>query len=202
MSLSSLQHITYALADAMLAGPPEPDGMVERMALVSGEAADRMNGLARTVAKRFGTRWDIVGSKELSTVVAGMPGFVAAWRSEPPPRVVRVLMRPPFQRPHPPWLRDVALPQLPTLGDLATGWPSSRTNCTGLPIDGECRHTARRRRFITIRIRRSRSATVDAGSSRFRNRGCGRCNAKCCWVCWTVFQLTIRRTVFDVAGIS
>ncbi len=78
-----------------------------------------MNGLARLVAKRFGTRWDIVGSKELSTVVAGMPGFVAAWRSEPPPRVVRVLMRPPFQRPHPPWLRDVALPQLPTLGDLA-----------------------------------------------------------------------------------
>ncbi|PRY03115.1 reverse transcriptase family protein [Paraburkholderia sp. BL25I1N1] len=119
MSLSSLQHVTYAIADAMLAGPAEPAGMVERMTLALGEAAGWMNGLARHVAKRFAARWDSVGRKELSTVVAGMPGFVSAWRSEQPPTVVRVLTRLPFQRPPPPWLRDVMLPQLPTLGDLA-----------------------------------------------------------------------------------
>jgi hypothetical protein len=119
MSLSSLQHVTYAIADAMLAGSVEPVGMVERMTLVLGQSAGWMEGLARHVAKRFAARWDGVGCKELSTVVAGMPGFVSAWRSEQPPRVVRVLTRPPFQRPRPPWLRDVALPQLPTLGDLA-----------------------------------------------------------------------------------
>lgn len=103
----------------MLAGSAEPAGMVERMTLVLGESAAWMEGLARHMAKRFATRWESVGRKEVSTVVAGMPGFVSAWRSDEPPRVVRVLTRPPFQRPPPPWLRDVALPQLPTLGDLA-----------------------------------------------------------------------------------
>jgi RNA-directed DNA polymerase len=78
-----------------------------------------MNGLARRVAKRFGSRWDSVESKELSKVVAENTGFVSAWRGENRPRVVRVLTRPPFQRPPPPWLPDAALPQLPTLGNLA-----------------------------------------------------------------------------------
>ncbi|MFM0364533.1 RNA-dependent RNA polymerase family protein [Paraburkholderia sediminicola] len=119
MSSSSLQFVTYAIADAMLAGPPEATAMVERMTLVLGERADWMNGLARRVATRFGSRWDSVDSKELSKVVAENAGFVSAWRGENQPRVVRVLARPPFQRPPPPWLHDVALPQLPTLGDLA-----------------------------------------------------------------------------------
>jgi hypothetical protein len=40
MSLSPLQHITYVIADAMLAGPAEPARMVERMTLLLGEAAN------------------------------------------------------------------------------------------------------------------------------------------------------------------
>ena len=119
MPQSSLQFVTYAIADAMLAGPPEAASMVERMTLVLGERADWMNGLARGIVKRFGARWDSVDSKELSKVVAENTGFVAAWRGENQPRVVRVLPRPPVQRPPPPWLHDVVLPQLPTLGDLA-----------------------------------------------------------------------------------
>jgi RNA-directed DNA polymerase len=119
MSLSTLQHVTYAIADAMLAGPAEPDAMVERMTRVLGESFDWMGGLARHVAKRFAARWDRVGARELSKVVAETTGFVAAWRSEHRPKVVRLLTRPPFQRPAPVWLRDAVLPQLPTLGDLA-----------------------------------------------------------------------------------
>lgn len=119
MSLSSLQHVTYAIADAMLAGSAEPDAMVERMTRVLGEPAGWMNGLARHVAKRFIARWDSVGGKEVSKVVAEMPGFVAAWRSEQPPKVVRLLTRPPIQRPPPPWMLGASLPQLPTLADLA-----------------------------------------------------------------------------------
>ncbi|SIO61458.1 RNA-directed DNA polymerase [Burkholderia sp. GAS332] len=93
--------------------------MVERMTFVLGESAEWMNRLARRVAKRFGSRWDSVDSKELSKVVAENAGFVAAWRGESRPRVLRVLPRPPVQRPAPPWLHDPVLPQLPTLGDLA-----------------------------------------------------------------------------------
>ncbi|MFM0158892.1 reverse transcriptase family protein [Paraburkholderia sediminicola] len=119
MSSSSLQFVTYAIADAMLVGPPEAATMVERMTFVLGESAEWMNRLARRVAKRFGPRWDSVDSKELSKVVAEDAGFVAAWWGESRPRVLRVLPRPPVQRPAPPWLHDAMLPQLPTLGDLA-----------------------------------------------------------------------------------
>ncbi|WP_408337295.1 MULTISPECIES: reverse transcriptase family protein [Paraburkholderia] len=127
MPLSSLQFVTYAIADAMLAGPPDAVAIIERMTLVLGERSDWMNGLSRGVEKRFGARWDSVDSKELSKVVAENTGFVSAWRSESRPRVVRMLPRPPVQRPPPPWLHDVALPQLPTLGDLAA-WLEIESN--------------------------------------------------------------------------
>ncbi|WP_370712099.1 reverse transcriptase family protein [Paraburkholderia sp. IW21] len=78
-----------------------------------------MSRLARSVAKRFGSRWDSVDRKELSRIVAEHPGFVAAWQSENRPAILRVLIRPPVQRPPPPRLHEVVLPQLPTLGDLA-----------------------------------------------------------------------------------
>ncbi|RKF44509.1 reverse transcriptase [Paraburkholderia fungorum] len=119
MPSSSLQFVTYTIADAMLGGPPEPAAMVARMTFVLGEPADWMNRLAGRVAKRFGSRWDSVESKELSKVIAETTGFVAAWTGENRPRVVRVLPRPPVQRPAPPWLHGAVLPQLPTLGDLA-----------------------------------------------------------------------------------
>ncbi len=93
--------------------------MVERMTLVLGEHSGWMNGLARGVEKRFGARWDSVGRKELSRVVAENTGFVSAWKGENQPKVVRLLLSPSVQRPSPPWLHGVALPQLPTLGDLA-----------------------------------------------------------------------------------
>jgi hypothetical protein len=119
MPQSSLQVVTYAIADAMLAGPADPATMVERMTRVLGESADWMTGLARRVERRFGARWDSVGAKHLSKIITETAGFVAAWRSQNRPRIVRVLTRPPVQRPAPRWLRDVTLPQLPTLGDLA-----------------------------------------------------------------------------------
>jgi RNA-directed DNA polymerase len=120
MRLSPLQQVTYAIADAMLAGPAESDSIVERMTRSLGVRSEWMAGLARKVVKRFGTRWDSADRKEVSMVVAGTPGFVAAWRSDMRPVIVQVLRRAPIQRPPPPRLREVALPQLPTLGDLAS----------------------------------------------------------------------------------
>jgi RNA-directed DNA polymerase len=120
MRLSPLEQVTYAIADAMLAGPAEPDSIVERMTRSLGGRTEWMVGLARKVVKRFGLRWDSVDRKEVSMVVAGTPGFVAAWRSDMRPVIVQVLRRAPVQRLPPPRLREVALPQVPTLGDLAS----------------------------------------------------------------------------------
>ncbi|CAD6533494.1 hypothetical protein LMG28727_03078 [Paraburkholderia kirstenboschensis] len=119
MSLSTLQTVTNAIANAMLAGPPEPAAIVERMTCALGEPADWMKGLASRVAQRFAARWDSVDPSAISKVVAETTGFVSAWRSETPPRVVRTLIRPPSQRPAPPWLQDAVLPQLATLAELA-----------------------------------------------------------------------------------
>jgi RNA-directed DNA polymerase len=120
MRLSPLQQVTYAIADAMLAGPAESDSIVERMTRSLGGRSEWMTALASKVAKRFGSRWDSADRKEVSMLIAGAPGFVAAWRSDVRPVIVQVLRKAPIQRLPPPRLREVALPQLPTLGDLAS----------------------------------------------------------------------------------
>jgi RNA-directed DNA polymerase len=97
MRSSSLRYVTYAIADAMLAGPAEPDSIVERMTRCLGVRSEWMRGSAREVAKRFGARWDGVDRKEVSMLVAGAPGFVAAWRSDMRPVIVQVLRRAPTQ---------------------------------------------------------------------------------------------------------
>ncbi|MGF6725986.1 hypothetical protein P3T43_005371 [Paraburkholderia sp. GAS41] len=104
MRLSSLQHVIYAIADAMLAGPGEPDSIVERMTRCLGVRSERMPGLARIVVRRFGTRWERVDRKEVSMMIAGAPGFVAAWRSDMRPTIVQVLRKAPIQRLPPPRL--------------------------------------------------------------------------------------------------
>jgi hypothetical protein len=121
MRLSSLQHVTYAIADAMLAGTAEPDAMVERMTASLGVHSAWMMGIARTASRRFGATWAHVGREELRRVIAGTESFQRAWHNEQHQRpvVVRVLKRAPQQLPPPPCLADVALPQLATLGELA-----------------------------------------------------------------------------------
>lgn len=120
MRLSSLQLVTYALADAMLAGTPEPDALVERMTASLGARSDWMTGVARTVARRFAARWDGVDRAELVRVLDGIESFQRAWLNEHQrPTVMRVLKRAPRQLHPPSRLSDVALPKLATLGDLA-----------------------------------------------------------------------------------
>ncbi|RFU47563.1 RNA-directed DNA polymerase [Paraburkholderia sp. DHOC27] len=120
MRLSSLQHVTFAIADAMLAGPPEPDALVARMTAALGVRADWMTGIARTTSRRFAARWEHVKRDELLRMIAATESFQLAWHNEHQrPVVVRVLKRAPQQVAPPPRLAHVALPQLPTLGDLA-----------------------------------------------------------------------------------
>ncbi|MBN3789757.1 reverse transcriptase family protein [Burkholderia sp. Ac-20353] len=119
---SSLYDITRTLAEAMLAGPPETDGVAARMAAVLGDAPPWVHAVARDAIERFGNlgkQWAAIEPNDLSLLVASAPGFVAAWHSDARPTIVRIVLRPPQQQPPPPALDAPDLPRLPTLGDLA-----------------------------------------------------------------------------------
>jgi RNA-directed DNA polymerase len=110
---------TIALADAMLAGPPDTASVVDRLASALGEHHRWIESLAHRAIKRFGTSWTPRDRQDLSLLVYRHAGFSAACNSDTPPVIVRIIVRAPEQRPPPPRLAGIGLPRLPTLGKLA-----------------------------------------------------------------------------------
>lgn len=115
----NVKQTVIAIADAMLAGSPDPAGVVARLAAALGKRSPWLDHLSTDAIARFGHRWDETLPDELARVVADSPDFVAAWISADPPDVVRVIRRPPVQRPLPSRLAHIEIPTLPALGDLA-----------------------------------------------------------------------------------
>ncbi|AMU11119.1 TPA: reverse transcriptase family protein [Burkholderia cenocepacia] len=118
---SSLRDTTRTIAEAMLAGPPERDGVVARMAAVLGEAQPWTPECAGTALARFGANWADTDTDALAALLAEAPAFVRAWSGERRPVVIRIVRRPLVQRPLPAPLAGCDVPQWPTPGDLA-GW--------------------------------------------------------------------------------
>ncbi|MDN7694904.1 reverse transcriptase family protein [Burkholderia cenocepacia] len=118
---SSLRDTTRTIAEAMLAGPPERDGVVARMAAVLGEAQPWTPECAGTALARFGANWADTDTDALAALLAEAPAFVRAWYGERRPLVIRIVRRPLVQRPLPAPLAGCDVPQWPTPGDLA-GW--------------------------------------------------------------------------------
>ncbi|MBR8404766.1 reverse transcriptase family protein [Burkholderia cenocepacia] len=118
---SSLRDTTRTIAEAMLAGPPERDGVVARMAAVLGEAQPWTPECAGTALARFGADWADTDTDALAALLAEAPAFVRAWYGERRPLVIRIVRRPLVQRPLPAPLAGCDVPQWPTPGDLA-GW--------------------------------------------------------------------------------
>ncbi|MGH8778061.1 reverse transcriptase family protein [Paraburkholderia sp.] len=117
--VSSLYDITRAIAKAMLAGPPETDGVAARMVAVLGDSPLWVHDVAVGAVKIFGTRWTEVSPRDLSFFITDAPRFVEAWRSDDPPRIARIVLQPPVQRPLPPALAGLELPRWSTSRDLA-----------------------------------------------------------------------------------
>ena len=115
----SLHDTTRTIAEAMLAGPPEPHGVAARVVAVLGDTPRWVRDVVFEAIQRFGDRWPGVELDDLSRLVAAAPGFIEAWQSDNPPAIIRIVPRPIEQRPLPPRLAALEVPQFPTPGDLA-----------------------------------------------------------------------------------
>ncbi|RQR29660.1 reverse transcriptase family protein [Burkholderia sp. Bp9142] len=108
-----------AIAEAMLAGPPERGGMLERIATVLGAAPSWGHALVDHAIAHFGTNWTGVDTDLLASALADTSAFMIAWYGNHRPVVMRIVRRPPVQRPLPPRLAGIDVPPWPTCGDLA-----------------------------------------------------------------------------------
>ncbi|EGD03560.1 hypothetical protein B1M_15980, partial [Burkholderia sp. TJI49] len=88
---ASLSDTVHTIAEAMLAGSPEPDGVAARIAAVTGDASPWARPLADAAAVRFGPRWPDLDIDILARFVADSPGFVRAWYGADRPAVIRIV---------------------------------------------------------------------------------------------------------------
>ncbi|MCA8094079.1 reverse transcriptase family protein [Burkholderia anthina] len=116
---ASLFDTVRTIAEAMLAGAPERGGVVGRIAAVLGAAPPWAHDVSDDALARFGAQWADVDTDRLAGVLADAPAFLNAWYGPHRPVVIRVVRRPPAQRPLPPRLAGCDVPLWPTCGDLA-----------------------------------------------------------------------------------
>lgn len=116
---ASLFDTVRTIAEAMLAGAPERGGVVDRIAAVLGVAPPWAHDVSDDALARFGAQWADVDTDRLAGMLAGAPAFLNAWYGPYRPVVIRVVRRPPAQRPLPPRLAGCDVPLWPTCGDLA-----------------------------------------------------------------------------------
>ncbi|CAB3768016.1 reverse transcriptase [Burkholderia sp. MSh2] len=118
---ATLRDTTRTIAEAMLAGAPERAGILSRMAAVLGAAPPWAHEFADAALVRFGAQWADVEIDALAADLAEAPAFVLAWYGHDRPAAIRIVRRPPVQRPLPAPLAGCDVPHWATPGDLA-GW--------------------------------------------------------------------------------
>jgi len=114
------QHVAIAIADAMLSGPSETRGFIERATQCLGQRHRWINALARQVFQRFGSSLHHGDRDKLAELIGANRGYQGAWNAPRPPRVVHYFLDPPPMRPRTGALAACDLPSIATPGDLAT----------------------------------------------------------------------------------
>lgn len=169
-----LRQTTDAIADAILAGPADPEAILERIVATLGEQERWQPKLIRKTIKRFGTRWVNLSRKELSLFIASNPDFLDIWNNKTRPTVIRLLRKPPEQRPPVKPLHHLTLPLIPTLSDLATwlgtssaelGWFADRWRLSAQKPTAPLHHYS----YKTIEKRDGRCRLIEIPKSRLRS---------------------------------
>jgi hypothetical protein len=113
-------HAALGLADAMLGGPPSPASVRARCAKALGRRPAWLVSLSKDMVQAHAGEWHSTIRKELARSILRHPAYQAAWTDADAPRIRRYFLVPPtLARPRFA-LRDCALPDLPTRGDIAT----------------------------------------------------------------------------------
>jgi hypothetical protein len=122
--LSYSEWIAQSLARALLADARQPGGTAPgalraRAAATLGADAPWLKPLAEALGNRSQATWRRTDLPTLAKAIHEMPEFDAAFEQDEEPRVRRIILRPAEMFPRPMGLDHFALPNVPTLADLA-----------------------------------------------------------------------------------
>lgn len=111
--------VAQSLADAILAGSCEVEGFVQRAAWVLGRKHRWLPPFCKRVFGVFGSSLEQRDRRKLIELIRADRGYREAWRSSRRPRIAHYVLDSPRMSPRRGALAGCALPDLPTLGDLA-----------------------------------------------------------------------------------
>lgn len=122
--LSYREWIARSLARALLADARQPGGTAPgalraRAAATLGADSPWLKPLAEALGNRSQATWQRTDLPALAKAIHDMPELDAAFEQNERPRVRRIILRPAQMLPRPMGLDHFALPDIPTLADLA-----------------------------------------------------------------------------------
>src|SRR3974390_1757903 len=118
--MTRYQRVALALADAMLAGTPDPSAYAERCSWALGRNHRWIKPLCRRAFRRFGSGLDHRDRAKLADWIRGDEGYSNAWWGLRGPRIARCFLDPPKMAPRTGALAACDIPSLPTTDDLAS----------------------------------------------------------------------------------
>ncbi|MGQ2999446.1 MAG: reverse transcriptase domain-containing protein, partial [Variovorax sp.] len=107
------------LADATRPGGTAPGALRARAAATLGADSPWLKPLAEALGNRSQATWQRTDLPALAKAIHDMPELDAAFEQNEQPRVRRIILRPAEMLPRPMGLDHFALPNVPTLADLA-----------------------------------------------------------------------------------
>jgi len=111
--------VAQSLADAMLAGPCDAEGFIERAAWMLGRKHRWLAPLCKRVFQTFGSSLEQRDRARLIEWIRRDRGYQNAWLADRQPRIAHYVLASPRMSPRRGALAACALPDLPTTGDLA-----------------------------------------------------------------------------------
>ena len=108
------------LADTFLAGGADFESLMHGAQWVFGRQWPWMSGLCNRVMKITGEHFHDFSRAELAAIITSYKEYSDAWRAESPPHILRYCLTPAPSHERPDWVRQLALPALRSVADVAT----------------------------------------------------------------------------------